>query len=89
MAKWCFNCGEPVGEGDYDYIGHQLLRDIAIIVRAELAELAAQAATIAAYREALIWCSGSQDFNEGGVARVGWLKQCAPLLAGRPPGEGT
>lgn len=32
-------------------------------------------------REALIWCSGSNDFNEGGVARVGWLKLCAPLLA--------
>lgn len=32
--------------------------------------------------EALIWCSGSADFNEGGVARKGWLKVCAPLLKG-------
>ena len=32
--------------------------------------------------EALLWCSGSADFNEGGVAREGWLKVCAPLLKG-------
>jgi len=25
-------------------------------------------------QEALIWCSGSDDFQEGGKARVGWLK---------------
>ena len=31
--------------------------------------------------EALIWCSGSSDFNESGVAREGWLKLCAPILA--------
>lgn len=33
-------------------------------------------------RQALLWCSGSADFNEGGVARKGWLKVCAPLLKG-------
>lgn len=33
-------------------------------------------------RQALLWCSGSADFNEGGVARKGWLKVCAPLLEG-------
>lgn len=32
--------------------------------------------------EALQWCSGSDDFQEGGVARKGWLKVCAPLLIG-------
>ena len=32
--------------------------------------------------EALLWCSGSADFHEGGVAREGWLKVCAPLLTG-------
>ena len=31
---------------------------------------------------ALLWCGGSADFNEGGVAREGWLKVCAPLLKG-------
>ena len=31
---------------------------------------------------ALLWCSGSADFHEGGVARKGWLKVCAPLLRG-------
>ena len=35
--------------------------------------------------EALLWCSGSADFNEGGVAREGWLKLCAPLLKGDTP----
>ena len=35
--------------------------------------------------EALLWCSGSADFNEGGVAREGWLKVCAPLLKGDTP----
>jgi len=31
-------------------------------------------------REALIWCSGSDDFQEGGKARKGWIKLCAPLI---------
>lgn len=39
-------------------------------------------AELAEFRHALIWCSGSADFNEGGVAREGWLKVCAPLLKG-------
>lgn len=44
--------------------------------RAEAAE-----ARVKRLEEALLWCSGSNDFNEGGVAREGWLKICAPLLA--------
>jgi hypothetical protein len=32
--------------------------------------------------EALIWCSASQDFQEGGQAREGWLKICKPLIDG-------
>ena len=32
------------------------------------------------WREALIWCSGSEDFGHGGKAREGWLKLCDPLL---------
>lgn len=31
-------------------------------------------ARIAELEEALIWCSGSPDFNDGGQAREGWLK---------------
>lgn len=31
-------------------------------------------------KRALVWCSGSNDFGEGGQAREGWLKLCAPLL---------
>lgn len=30
--------------------------------------------------EALIWCSGSDDFQVDGKAREGWLKLCAPIL---------
>ena len=32
------------------------------------------------FREALIWCSGSDDFQEDGKARKGWLKICKPLI---------
>ena len=33
-------------------------------------------------RDALFWCSGSQDFAPEGKARKGWEKLCAPLLPG-------
>ena len=45
-------------------------------------QLAEADAKLAEFRHALLWCSGSADFNEGGVAREGWLKVCAPLLKG-------
>ena len=32
------------------------------------------------YIEALIWCSGSEDFQVDGKARKGWEKICLPLL---------
>lgn len=44
-------------------------------------EKAALEAKLNTFVEALIWCSGSPDFNDGGQAREGWLKLCAPLLA--------
>lgn len=44
-------------------------------------EVAALEAKLDKFIEALIWCSGSPDFNDGGQAREGWLKLCAPLLA--------
>jgi len=31
-------------------------------------------------KEALIWCSGSADFQPEGKARKGWVKICQPLL---------
>ena len=31
--------------------------------------------------EALLWCSGSADFQDDGMARVGWEKECVPLIA--------
>ena len=36
--------------------------------------------TISEFKEALIWCSGSQDFQLEGKARKGWEKICVPLL---------
>jgi len=32
------------------------------------------------YKDALIWCSGSDDFQLEGKARKGWEKLCIPLL---------
>jgi hypothetical protein len=53
------------------------------LTRAEAAEqrVATLEAEIARLREALFWCSGSDDFQEGGKARDGWLK-IAPLMKG-------
>jgi hypothetical protein len=45
------------------------------------ADLTAAQGVIEGLRGALQWCSGSDDFAEGGQARIGWLKLCAPLLA--------
>lgn len=47
---------------------------------ARQATIAALTARVAELEGALIWCSGSSDFNEGGIAREGWQKICAPLL---------
>ena len=30
--------------------------------------------------EMLIWCGGSEDFQEGGKARIGWEKGAIPTL---------
>lgn len=35
-------------------------------------------------RDALKWCSGSDDFQVGGKAREGWEKICIPLLQAGP-----
>lgn len=47
-----------------------------------IAEAATLRAEVERLRGALQWCSGSDDFQEGGKAREGWLKLCAPLLHG-------
>jgi hypothetical protein len=39
-------------------------------------------------RDALIWCSGSGDFQVGGIAREGWEKICIPLLTLKGGEEG-
>ena len=38
------------------------------------------AVKVSALQDALIWCSGSDDFQLEGKARVGWEKICVPLL---------
>jgi len=45
-----------------------------------LREIKAMLKRIRLLTEALIWCSGSEDFQEGGKARKGWIKICKPLL---------
>lgn len=47
----------------------------------ELTEVFAE--KIDQYLDALIWCSGSADFAEGGQAHKGWVKTCVPLLEPR------
>ena len=61
---------------------HEWRMDAEAKLFAAEAALAAEKARNARLEEALLWCSGSADFNEGGVARKGWLKLCAPLLKG-------
>lgn len=46
-----------------------------------LTRLAAAEGRVTALTEALVWCSGSDDFQVEGKARIGWIKLCAPLLA--------
>ncbi|KKK73334.1 hypothetical protein LCGC14_2894880 [marine sediment metagenome] len=48
--------------------------------------LAEAEADYVALLDALRWCSGSPDFNEGGQAREGWIKLCNPLLSQPHPG---
>ena len=56
---------------------------VAYILVSEHARIVAEKdAEIARMRDALQWCSGSPDFHDGGQAREGWLKLCAPLLKG-------
>ncbi len=31
-------------------------------------------------KDALVWCSGSNDFALDGKARIGWEKICLPLI---------
>jgi len=70
------------------------LPEVVAVLR-ELADVAERAATVNGYRgsershdqkqlliqaaQALFWCSGAQDFQEGGVAREGW-KKLEPLM---------
>lgn len=59
------------------YAGTEYVPQLVTVLRKERAE---NAALVDRMAEALIWCSGSEDFAPGGKARVGWLKLCKPLL---------
>lgn len=48
------------------------------VMDVELATVFAE--QIEKYRDALLWCTGSGDFQVGGQARKGWLKLVKPLL---------
>ena len=66
--------------------GYDQARAVSSELRRAMAErIMEHEAKLAKALEALLWCSGSADFNEGGVAREGWLKVCAPLLKGDTP----
>lgn len=54
--------------------------EVADLIEAMQAEHDAALARVAELEGALIWCSGSADFNEGGIAREGWQNICAHLL---------
>ena len=55
---------------------------------ANTSQLSARDEEIAKLREALYWCSGSPDFQEGGRARKGWLEGPGKLLTTPPTGDG-
>ncbi len=44
-------------------------------------KIIAQGELLADCLDALLWCSGSNDFQENGMAHVGWEKCCRPLIA--------
>jgi hypothetical protein len=59
----------------------EYLRKAATNTVLDYTKLNQAADTLEAYREALIWCSGSQDFQRGGIAQIGWDRLCRPLLS--------
>lgn len=66
-------------KADNDWLRNEMATNM--IFKKEADELRADNARL---REALIWCSASEDFQEGGQAREGWLKLCKPLIEPKP-----
>ena len=71
--KWSTTC---------DRIDRATVCEMVRTITALRTELAAERAKVEALLDALAWCSGSQDFQVEGTARIGWEKLCAPLLKG-------
>jgi len=64
MLGW--KATDKVSTKEFDYLVKQILE----LLKSEKEK----------YIEALIWCSGSEDFQVDGKARKGWEKICLPLL---------
>ena len=80
---------EALGETSAIFMAQKIKGTEIVMPTKELTEIAERTnerimesmqAEILDLKEALIWCSGSADFGEGGQARAGWLKTCEPLL---------
>jgi len=61
---------------------HEALNLAMLLTRAvsEVRHMRQYESDVGALVEALEWCGGSSDFQEGGVARAGWLRVVKPLL---------
>ena len=73
---------EPI-TGEIDIANARLIAAAPDLARALIASEAARKLAeerLAKSVDALIWCSGSDDFQDDGKAREGWLKLCAPIL---------
>jgi len=71
---------EHCKSGGYNIVEVQEIFEIKDLVLSAKIHQAIAEDTLREYKEALIWCSGSEDFQVGGKAREGWEKICVPLL---------
>jgi hypothetical protein len=77
--------GDVRHHDDYDQLSERIKDFDRALARHVIARLDAAEARGRALEEALVWCSGSQDFAPEGKAREGWEKLCAPLLVALAP----
>lgn len=78
----CRKCRKDIGSKEVDFPGtpkqqKKPREELEVIKKEHLAKCSEREDKLV---EALQWCGGSEDFNEGGKAREGWLKICRPLL---------
>ena len=73
----CSKCNYINGEKTFKSEKAKLIYDNKILVNTILEEKSKEHQK---FVDALIWCSGSEDFQVEGKARKGWEKICLPLL---------